>query len=836
MRCVRPLGGAWAARTPGAADHLPIRAGRVTRLAVFPALVAALLWAGGVVLARPAERAAGPLPAAPKVSITMVSGSALRLDSNSPCAAGPRAAYVAFRVTNTTGATQKDLWATIGGFSGGIELGGGQGASQYIGSLAGGASRTLYWFVAYPCTFGVTSNLTVSVTDGSATPATGSGTVYTASAISAAAGGQMLSTTLGPGAVVGQLIELDVEYTFGGANPGDTYDMQPAGNPGFAAGCFQVVRTRVVASMVAAIPVGTEDRLFFVTSTREPGTDYRVTMRYYFKYVCAGVNSTANPYATQTSGSENVKYMGNFSGTSSGGGGGGGSFPAGSISFTVSKSVSPATLNQADTVTYRVDIRNTSTFVSAIDSIVDVLPAGLVYLGMTAASEVTEDSSSLVPAVPSTGTLRWRGPYNVAVGDTLTLVYRAAVPRTAGEYTNSLTAYSGTTAVGTGAAKVTVRSADVSATVTGPATAVVGDTLRYVVSHSNAGPAAAVRVARTDTLPAGMSLLSATGSATLSGRVLSWPVVSSLASGATLTDTVTLVATAAGSQTSVAASTSGTDDPAPANNDGSSAAGRATTVVAERLYRVDVTPRGLVDAAGDTVPVRRLPGGPYAQLYTVVNQSNVRESFDLLAGASGTPGSFMAVDSLTGPGIGTRVRPDSARVYLLVGESRQYTVWYTVPPGDTATNVLSLRARSVSQDTVRSTGWVDVRRGYPVVALTRAVDPSATSAPGTDLTYTLWVRNAGDYEARDVSVTDLIPPALMLKVGSVEQSVPAGLSVTISYSADGGASWSHSPGSGMCGAPPGYDGCVQAIRWTLQGDLSPDTQPSGTLRFVARIR
>jgi hypothetical protein len=61
--------------------------------------------------------------------------------------------------------------------------------------------------------------------------------------------------------------------------------------------------------------------------------------------------------------------------------------------------------------------------------------------------------------------------------------------------------------------------------------------------------------------------------------------------------------------------------------------------------------------------------------------------------------------------------------------------------------------------------------------------------------------------------------------------------VTVEYSDDGGATWIYSPVSEGCGAPVGYDGCVDRIRWSLQDPLSsaaPDNE--GDMEFVARIK
>src|SRR6476469_5661269 len=165
----------------------------------------------GLVALAPGARATPGAPAtAVTLSIVQTSDTALTLDSNSPLTAGPHAMYISYQVTNTGTTTATNLTATIAGFPAGIVLGNGQAASQYIGTLAPGATANLYWFITYTGTIGLNGALTVSISDGTSTVGSGTGRVRTMSMISAQAGGQTSSASIGAGAVVGQLITLDV--------------------------------------------------------------------------------------------------------------------------------------------------------------------------------------------------------------------------------------------------------------------------------------------------------------------------------------------------------------------------------------------------------------------------------------------------------------------------------------------------------------------------------------------------------------------------------------------------------------------------------------------------
>ena len=127
-----------------------------------------------------------------------------------------------------------------------------------------------------------------------------------------------------------------------------------------------------------------------------------------------------------------------------------------------------------------------------------------------------------------------------------------------------------------------VAQADVATTKTGPATVNAGQSFSYTLAVANNGPSAAATVVVTDTLPAGVTFVSATAGGTLSGNVVTWPVIASLASGASQGYSVTVTAPATGTLLNIAASTSGTADPVPANNNGSQPGSRVTTTVVEQ--------------------------------------------------------------------------------------------------------------------------------------------------------------------------------------------------------------------------------------------------------------
>jgi fimbrial isopeptide formation D2 family protein len=397
---------------------------------------------------------ATPAPAA--VTFSLRTGDdatktqSMPIDSNNCAGSGPRAMYVGGVVTNTGGAAVTNVVATIGGLGSGFFLAGAQAATQTIGAIGAGQSTGVYWFVGYGCTNLASTAPAITITS-STSPSSTTVTLTARSAISANAGGNVLSSTLGPGAVVGQTIYFDAAYDFGGSVVGDEFLLQPSGGQAFNAACFRLVGTNILASNVAPVTVGTTNQLYFVQNVKQSGNGYGITVRYFFEYQCAGASTTARPYAVQTSGNTNIKYTGNFDGT--------GSisiaFPGATNPFTISKSsdIASTTAGTAATVKYTVTVSNPSAYGSRISSFTDTLPSGATFQGLVAASDVTAANSSSIPAANATGTLTFTGrqdqSFLIPAGGSVKLVYTVKMPSTVGNYVNSAQAQFGTATTAT---------------------------------------------------------------------------------------------------------------------------------------------------------------------------------------------------------------------------------------------------------------------------------------------------------------------------------------------------------------------------------------------------
>ena len=256
-----------------------------------------------------------------------------------------------------------------------------------------------------------------------------------------------------------------------------------------------------------------------------------------------------------------------------------------------------------------------------------------------------------------------------------------------------------------------------------------------------------------------------------------------------------------------------------------------TKTIAAKVYAVSVSPHA---TSASQLPSN---GTNYTVAFTVTNTGNGLTSYDLLMAKR--PGTVITTVSIAGAGITQGANPDSARLTNLPGgTSATTTVTYAVAMAASGTkDTLVFKARAALSTATADTGKLTLTVIRPTMTIAKSVSPGGTQLPGANLTYTVTLSNIGSSNAASVVVVDTLPTAVLFKVGSIVNTLPAGVSVAVDYSSNGGATWTYVPTSGGCGAPAGYDGCVNRVRWRLQNPLS-STAPSntGTLQLVTQIR
>ncbi|HEX6790438.1 MAG TPA: hypothetical protein VF247_03930 [Candidatus Krumholzibacteria bacterium] len=122
----------------------------------------------------------------------------------------------------------------------------------------------------------------------------------------------------------------------------------------------------------------------------------------------------------------------------------------------------------------------------------------------------------------------------------------------------------------------------------------------------------------------------------------------------------------------------------------------------------------------------------------------------------------------------------------------------------------------------------------PNLVMSKSVD-LANALPGQDLSYTVVASSTGLSPAAGIVVVDSIPDYAGFRIGSATFSAgTTSLVSAVTYSNDDGTTWSYSPGSGSCTAPPGYDYCVTHVRWTLLGTMPPSQ--NFTVGMTVRVK
>lgn len=208
----------------------------------------------------------------------------------------------------------------------------------------------------------------------------------------------------------------------------------------------------------------------------------------------------------------------------------------------------------------------------------------------------------------------------------------------------------------------------------------------------------------------------------------------------------------------------------------------ASSITPAQTYAVAVTPHG-----GQLV--QKLPGSAYSFNFTVQNNGNGLENFDLIAS---TPGSaVITIVSVNG------VAGDSARISLAATSTQSVAVVYNVANvAGGSTDTLDLLGRSVAQPATTDQGFMDLTVIKPNLTLTKAaylddgVTPvSGTVLPGQVIRYRVTVNNTGNTNAASVQVTDALPAEVTYVSTSSTVGwsvVVVGQNVTATYTGTGG--------------------------------------------------
>jgi len=367
-------------------------------------------------------------------TITRVTAPYFIVDGNAPSTI--TAAYVGFEIknNNNSGVTYSGLKFTITSITSSVV---GQNYSvqspadgiNIIGTLAPGESKLAYFYVKYPASTTPIGTFNVSLSDNTPTAKTTSFNIRNRSSISANAGGaatQSFTVQDVPGGIVTD----DVTYTVGNVQNNDEADFQVAVSSQFDPSKIILLSTRVTASTVPGITVGSTDSLYYITGNGSNGAS--VTIRWTFKIAATNFTTYILPCAGATSGNTNYKYTLN----SSLGSGSPVTVGSPAAALTITKTSDLSIYPYGATAQFTVKICNPSVYNVTIDKITDELPAGFTYVGLTGGSGVTAANSTSLPTTGATGTITYQGgvtsggntSYYIPASGCISLIYTATAP------------------------------------------------------------------------------------------------------------------------------------------------------------------------------------------------------------------------------------------------------------------------------------------------------------------------------------------------------------------------------------------------------------------------
>jgi len=225
----------------------------------------------------------------------------------------------------------------------------------------------------------------------------------------------------------------------------------------------------------------------------------------------------------------------------------------------VAKTVSNATPNVGDTITFTVTVTNLGPDTAANVELTDLLPTGLTFLTATASQGSYANTTGIwavgavVPGTPQTLQIQARVVSPAAQTNTATISH-------ADQFDPDTTNNSASATESAQQANLNLNKTVSNATPN------VGDTITYTLTLTNNGPNAATNVSVTDALPAGLTLLNAIASpGSYDSNSGVW-TVGNLANGAIATLTLTVQVDTPASKNNIAVAGATQFDPDPADN------------------------------------------------------------------------------------------------------------------------------------------------------------------------------------------------------------------------------------------------------------------------------
>jgi uncharacterized repeat protein (TIGR01451 family) len=441
----------------------------------------------------------------------------------------------------------------------------------------------------------------------------------------------------------------------------------------------------------------------------------------------------------------------------------------GEADLAITKAQSSPTLQVGQAMTYTLTVRNNGPGVATGVTVTDAVPTTRGTLESVSASQGSCSGTTRLTC--ALGTL------NVGASATITLVVRTtsagAMPNaadvTATERDPNVDNNTATIGAIVTRPPEPTQPADLSVVKTGSSsTGTVGQPFTYQIVVANGGPGPATGVVLSESVPDGVSLVSATPSQGSCGTTQQFSCqLGSINAGAQATVTVVVVPTRAGTFSNLAAVTGNEPDPNPNNNAetaSASATGDADLAIVKQAtpdpvapgdtlrYRVAIRNNGPAEATG-VLFEDRLPTG--------VTLVSVRSS-------QGT----CTVSSVLSCDIGKLANGAGARVGIVVRVDREGTLLNAARV--TADQPDPNKENNVAIELTKASGFDPSDVGDISVTKTAS---AASVEVGQTVTFTVTAINTSTTDATDVIVTDILPQGAVLVSATPSQGTCAGTGI-----------------------------------------------------------
>ncbi|MBW4519692.1 MAG: DUF11 domain-containing protein [Scytolyngbya sp. HA4215-MV1] len=429
----------------------------------------------------------------------------------------------------------------------------------------------------------------------------------------------------------------------------------------------------------------------------------------------------------------------------------------------------PATVAAGSNFTYSITATNNGPAAAANVVLKDTLPAGATFVSATNGGTL------------ASGVVTWPTIASLASGASVTYQVTVQAPAS-GTLLNTASSTSTTAdanpannngSLPASQVSTTVTpSADLSLTKTHGGSFTVGQNATYTLTVANTGPSTASSpITVTDTLPAGLTFVSGSGTGWICnavGQTVTCTNPNSLASGAnsTILLTVAVGASASPSVTNTAMVSSTTSDPTPANN-------TATDPTA-------VTPAADLSITKTDGQTSTTPGSPISYTITVTN--NGLSTVNSVTVTDAVPASIQSPVFTPSTGSYNSGTGAWTGLNLAAGQSITLTISGTVSTSasGTITNTATVAPSSGTIDPTPANN-----SATDITTITASADLSITKTdgktsitPGSPTAYTITVTNNGSSTVNSVTVTDTVPasiqsPVFTPSIGSYNSSTGA---------------------------------------------------------------